>query len=166
MPQKKNIQHNCKHCNKEFFVTKQAHQKNLGLYCSNSCSAYDRAGTKRSEVYTTLECAHCKTEFERRKSKLSNSKSGMYFCSKEHKNISQQIGGIKEIQPSHYGEVPSKYRKLAFRLKEAKCELCSYNKFTEILEVHHLDKDRTNNTIENLQILCPNCHRITHMGLI
>jgi hypothetical protein len=34
-----------------------------------------------------------------------------------------------------------------------------------ILEVHHIDRDRTNNDIENLIILCCNHHRILTLGL-
>jgi hypothetical protein len=30
------------------------------------------------------------------------------------------------------------------------------------LEVHHKDGDRTNNSLENLQLLCPNCHSYTY----
>lgn len=29
------------------------------------------------------------------------------------------------------------------------------------LELHHIDGDRFNNQLENLQILCPNCHSLT-----
>lgn len=29
------------------------------------------------------------------------------------------------------------------------------------LEVHHIDGDRTNNDLPNLQLLCPNCHSFT-----
>ena len=29
------------------------------------------------------------------------------------------------------------------------------------LEVHHIDGVRTNNSLENLQLLCPNCHSYT-----
>ena len=29
------------------------------------------------------------------------------------------------------------------------------------LEVHHIDGDRTNNSLENLQLVCPNCHAFT-----
>ena len=29
------------------------------------------------------------------------------------------------------------------------------------LEVHHLDGDRMNNELSNLQLLCPNCHALT-----
>ena len=29
------------------------------------------------------------------------------------------------------------------------------------LEVHHIDGNKTNNTLENLMIVCPNCHAQT-----
>ena len=29
------------------------------------------------------------------------------------------------------------------------------------LEVHHVDGDRTNNSHDNLQLMCPNCHSMT-----
>jgi hypothetical protein len=42
-----------------------------------------------------------------------------------------------------------------------KCERCEYNK-TEILHVHHKDKDRKNNDLGNLELICPNCHYEEH----
>ena len=29
------------------------------------------------------------------------------------------------------------------------------------LEIHHIDGDYENNKLENLQVLCPNCHSLT-----
>ena len=49
-------------------------------------------------------------------------------------------------------------------LKEKRCECCGLNEWQgrEIpLELHHIDGDKTNNSVENLQILCPNCHALT-----
>lgn len=43
-------------------------------------------------------------------------------------------------------------------LKEQKCEKCGC---TEHLEMHHINGNPTDNRIENLQILCPNCHANT-----
>ena len=48
--------------------------------------------------------------------------------------------------------------------KEARCESCGLTSWLgqEIpLEVHHIDGNRHNNTIENYQLLCPNCHALT-----
>lgn len=49
-------------------------------------------------------------------------------------------------------------------LKERKCECCGrteWNGQLIPLEVHHVDGNCLNNDIENLQLLCPNCHATT-----
>jgi hypothetical protein len=49
-------------------------------------------------------------------------------------------------------------------LKQYICECCKntiWNNEPIPLEVHHKDGDNTNNDIENLQLLCPNCHALT-----
>lgn len=42
-----------------------------------------------------------------------------------------------------------------------KCERCNYDKY-EILQVHHKDRNRKNNDLKNLQLICPNCHYEEH----
>ena len=37
------------------------------------------------------------------------------------------------------------------------CEKCGYSK-SEILQVHHKNRDRKNNNLNNLELICPNCH--------
>lgn len=49
-------------------------------------------------------------------------------------------------------------------LRGRKCECCGLEQWLDQpinLEVHHIDGDCTNNTLENLQLLCPNCHSYT-----
>jgi 5-methylcytosine-specific restriction endonuclease McrA len=41
------------------------------------------------------------------------------------------------------------------------CEACETTD-TTVLVVHHIDEDRQNNSDENLQTLCSNCHHRTH----
>ena len=43
-----------------------------------------------------------------------------------------------------------------------KCERCNYGKY-QILEVHHKDRSRENNNLENLLLICPNCHAEEHL---
>ena len=31
-----------------------------------------------------------------------------------------------------------------------------------VIELHHINGDPTDNTLKNLQLLCPNCHSQTH----
>lgn len=45
-----------------------------------------------------------------------------------------------------------------------KCEMCLLESWFDNnipLECHHIDGDRTNNELHNLQLLCPNCHAQT-----
>lgn len=64
----------------------------------------------------------------------------------------------------------SKYRKISslrphlLKLKSEQCENCGLTTWLDSpisLEVHHINGDRTDNRLENLQALCPNCHSFT-----
>lgn len=49
-------------------------------------------------------------------------------------------------------------------IKEYKCEKCGLNKWNGeqiSLQLHHINGDNTDNRIENLMLLCPNCHSQT-----
>ena len=53
---------------------------------------------------------------------------------------------------------------LAEGLKENKCEICGITKWLGnpiVCQLHHIDGNNQNNNLENLQILCPNCHSQT-----
>ena len=55
-------------------------------------------------------------------------------------------------------------KKQLIKINGQKCEKCLLSDWQESvipIELHHIDGDRTNNKIENLQLLCPNCHALT-----
>ena len=50
-------------------------------------------------------------------------------------------------------------------VKEAKCERCTLSEWMGQpipLELHHIDFNHYNNSLDNLQILCSNCHMQVH----
>jgi hypothetical protein len=50
------------------------------------------------------------------------------------------------------------------KLRGNKCEECGITEWLNkelVMHVDHVDGDRTNNTLDNLKILCPNCHSQT-----
>lgn len=45
------------------------------------------------------------------------------------------------------------------------CELCGFaGPVLDLIDGHHRDGNRENNEADNIQSLCPVCHRLTHLG--
>ncbi len=82
-------------------------------------------------------------------------------CSRSCSNRNRE--GIKYKVGSPRDKVKSlraiKMRLLGLRGKN--CARCTYNK-SEILQVHHKDRNTSNNALENLELICPNCHYEEH----
>ena len=57
------------------------------------------------------------------------------------------------------------YRKLAFDTYDPVCAHCGFG-IPAVLEVAHIDCDRSTNDISNLVILCPNCHKMHDLDII
>jgi HNH endonuclease len=156
----------CEICGGSFRVRQAEINRGGGICCSRLCGGrYSR--THRKPLKMNVVCALCKKPFHKGTSKIQNSKSGLVFCCRSHKDEAQRIGGIPAIMPPHYGTAvgghASTYRKLRLRLGGLKlCGRCGYSKIPEILVVHHKDRNRANNKPSNLEDLCPNCHQEEH----
>jgi len=57
------------------------------------------------------------------------------------------------------------YRKLAFENYAPVCAHCGFG-ISSVLEVAHIDGNRGNNDVNNLVILCPNCHKMHDLDII
>lgn len=69
------------------------------------------------------------------------------------------------IDDSPY-KTPSKLKSKLIKsgLKKHECEICKNTKWLNQdikLEIHHINGINTDNRLENLQVLCPNCHACT-----
>ncbi len=74
------------------------------------------------------------------------------------------------IQGSNFQSFKLKNRLIRAKIKPGHCENCGWVEVTEDghipLELHHINGNRHDNRLENLKILCPNCHSLTpfHRG--
>jgi len=150
----------CETCKKEFDAPLTEHNRGHARFCSLSC-AYNRVFPIKEPNVT---CAYCGKYFYKNKSKQKSSKSGLFFCCRKCKDNAQKMGGIREIMPPHYGSSLKAYRTKALRHMGQKCNRCGYAKNIHALIVHHKNRDRTNNDLSNLEILCANCHFIEHFS--
>jgi len=84
-----------------------------------------------------------------------------YVTNQSGKGIKKPLKHYENTKKPHH--VKNKLWDLG--LKDKKCEICGltdkYNGKPLTLELHHIDGNRKNNLLQNLQILCPNCHSQT-----
>jgi 5-methylcytosine-specific restriction endonuclease McrA len=151
---------NCQNCKKEVNNKRKINlNKKLGykLFCSNECYYESK---KKGKI---CKCSKCGKTIYKRPSDLKKSKTGNIYCSKTCAvSNNNSIFRQGENHPNYKKDPTVRtYRKRKFKVNEAKCENCGIDD-KRVLEVHHKDKNRDNNNLDNLQILCANCHLIQH----
>jgi len=145
----------CKRCGKSFSVKPHWLEVGYGKYCSADCHhASMRTGKE-------VPCAICGKLTYKTQKALKGSKSGKFFCSKSCQTLWRNqlyIGSAhKNFKTGEFV-----YRANMERAKVPKiCRLCKTEDY-RVLAVHHIDKNRKNNIVENLAWLCHNCHFLVH----
>lgn len=147
---------NCLECKIEF-KPKDYRQK----FCSLTC--WHKTESKVRKTGKILNCEECGKNVYRTKSDIKKSKSGLFFCNKScSASYHNRFKSGKSHPSFRNGSSTSTYRKLAFEEYGKVCNRCGYDKHEQVLEVHHKDRNRKNNKISNLEVLCANCHVEEH----
>jgi|SRR3989344_3447304 len=145
----------CLVCRNDFHTKPFYVNKGQGKYCSRQCGYI--ANRRRTKV----ACFLCGKEVDRTPKQLRTSKSQKYFCGKScQTRWRNQI----YIGPKHANWIHGRqaYRTILSRLGRAKmCALCK-TRDERVMAVHHIDRNRLNNSPQNLAWLCHNCHFLVH----
>lgn len=137
------------------------YSKRDNRFCSKECSInFINSNKKRKIAF----CEECGKELDNIYSKFCNKEC--YLQSKRRKKedkIQRWINGDLIINST---SIPRFIREYLLDKHNNKCELCGWGEKniysnTIPLEIHHIDGDCTNNHIDNLQVICPNCHSLT-----
>lgn len=139
---------NCAVCDKLIYRRPNEIKRNGGnVYCGSKC--YGKAISKDSP------CLICGKPILANLNKKTCSRS----CANK-----RRIGGHYKIGGPRKDKI-AYMRGLKVRLleiREQKCQRCEYNKI-EILQIHHKDRNPQNNDLDNLELICPNCHYEDHL---
>ena len=120
--------------------------KKIKLKPKNKCKNCGKELSNRVKIYCDI---HCQWEY----------KTKQYIQKWKNGEVSGTIGNAW-INVSNY------IRRYLFEKYDYRCARCGWSEInpytgTLPLEVEHIDGDATNNSEENLTLLCPNCHSLT-----
>lgn len=148
----------CKCCGNKFKSLKRENRK----FCSQSCAATvnNKLFIKRTPAKIRF-CLNCGKKIKKGK-----------FCSHkcQHKyRYTEWVKRWKEHKESGIigsYQISSYLKRYMFEKYNNKCCICGWSKVNKTtgkipLEIDHIDGDYTNNSEENLRLLCPNCHSLT-----
>ena len=141
----------CRYCDSSL-----SYDKRKNKFCGHSCAAsFNNNGVPRNVtngLWKNKACSFCGKETANLKC-CSNKCFSAYVKNKRRKKI-EEAGSITDKKDKWY----------LIDIRGHKCESCSTKKWMGKpipLDIHHKDGDSDNNKLGNLQLLCPNCHRLT-----
>ncbi len=143
---KRNPNTKCVVCNKSIYRRPQQIQENKGrVFCGQVC--YGTSCRKETP------CVIC--------GKLILSSLNKKTCSRACSNTQRAGIKYKINSPKDNFKSTCTLKISLQRNRGQNCERCGYGNF-KILQVHHKDRNRNNNTLDNLELICPNCHCEEH----
>ncbi|MHA2069345.1 MAG: HNH endonuclease signature motif containing protein, partial [Candidatus Thorarchaeota archaeon] len=150
----------CVECTKSF-KEKDYRQK----FCCRSCSARFNNRGKRKHGNAPRDCLRCGKKNKEHKAKYCSTS-----CSRVHKSELKVKAWQEGTDSGSYadGTLSSVIRRHLLWSAGHKCPQCGWAKVSDyvahgkpVLTIDHIDGNWTNNKVENLRVLCYNCHTLT-----
>lgn len=149
----------CLHCRQSFSRPAGSKVRFCSIACFNS-SPYRGV---RGNHDMTRQCLHCGASYRRESGQTSRR-----FCSrrcaiaaqhgkKQYQLLRPQRGDGRRIG----GKTRAQFIK-DFKHSFPFCQRCGWKEEISVLHVHHKTRNRMTRKIEELEVLCPNCHFLEH----
>jgi hypothetical protein len=131
-------------------------RKWVSKFCSRKCSAKFNNRVKEKHQ---VKCLGCEKTFNQRRDKK--------YCSiKCQQNYIKDDTYKKLLAGENVNIGHDRARNLIIHIYGAKCMECTWDKINLVtgkcpIELEHIDGNSANNKLDNLKLLCPNCHSLT-----
>lgn len=179
----------CVKCNKIYERPKNSYKSKVDCFTCITCSNNSRRGKSNTwligqtpanfKIKCIVECRYCGAKKSKTKRQLET--SPRTFCNsscqvkwqnkftdfnKDSKNPSYTDGSRVNGKTPNYGNDFTTSLKRSVKIRDSfNCQECLSNfsgKKSKQLDVHHIDKNRYNNSMDNLVSLCKSCHTKLH----
>lgn len=179
----------CFVCNKELTRKRCNFERFERFYCSPKCRSKHQSSLV-GEVSphwrggdVTVRCAQCGKSLKRRKSIVSKSKTGRFFCDQKCAGIwkADNLSGSlvynwKGGYDNYYGPNWPKQKRAALERDNKSCKICdkTQKQLRKNPDVHHIIpfgeftivRYKEANELDNLICFCSSCHSKVHNGTI
>jgi len=147
----------CRNCNVSF-----SYDKRHNRFCNRSCSAsYNNIGIVRNHIggppnHITINNCKCCGEHTKNKK----------YCSRGCYGSHMRIIVFDRIDSGSISEWVGAYKRYLIYNNGPVCKMCGWSKtnpFTNTIPIilNHIDGNSDNNSLNNLELICPNCDSMT-----
>ena len=152
----------CENCGKEL-----TYKQRFNKFCSSSCAASinnknrgEHSFETKKKISDAIRAKYPDKEYK----EYTGDKIIDKVKEKNEERIERWLNGENFLRGA--SQVPIFIKNYLMIIHGNCCEKCGWGEINETtgkipLEIHHIDGDCTNNRIDNLQLLCPNCHSLT-----
>jgi hypothetical protein len=128
-------------------------------FCCSSCAAtHNNLKRDSRETSLTWHCLHCNKEHTTKRYRL-----GQYCntkCQQSHAHQARVNDWLNNNANVGKGTI-KRYLAETYGSKCSCCNISEWNGKAIVFDLEHIDGDSTNNTLNNVCLICPNCHSQT-----